>query len=122
MATDIELVSTALADFDKVAAGLAILEKNYKGILYDVETSSGMAMAKASRVALRNPRYEIERIRKSVKAPLISIGKKLDGEAARITAEILKLEDPIQEQIKNEEERIERERQAAIDTENERIA
>jgi colicin import membrane protein len=120
--TDIEIVQTALVEFDKVAAGLAQLETNYKGVLFDVETSGGMAVAKAARAALREPRYKIERIRKEAKAPLLAVGKKLDADAARITAEIMKLEDPIDQQIKSEEDRQEREKQAKIDAENARIA
>jgi colicin import membrane protein len=120
--TDIEQVQTALAEYDKVGAGLAQLQKTYGGVLFDVETPNGMQMAKAARLKLREPRYEIERIRKAAKAPLLAIGKRLDAEAARITTEIMKLEDPIDQQIKNEEERKERERQAKIDAENARIA
>lgn len=122
MSTDIEQVQTALAEYSKVDAGLAQLEKTYKGIVFDVETTSGMELAKAARLVLRQPRYEIERIRKAAKAPLLAIGKRLDAEAARITTEIMKLEDPIDQQIKNEEDRKERERQAKIDAENARIA
>jgi colicin import membrane protein len=122
MATDIEQVTTALAEYDKVGAGLALLEKTYGGVLFDVETPKGMELAKAARQVLRAPRYEIERIRKAAKAPLLAIGKRLDAEAARITTEIMKLEDPIDQQIKNEEDRKERERQAKIDAENARIA
>lgn len=122
MNTDIEVVTKALTDFDLVAAGLEQLNKNYKGMLFDVETPNGMAVAKAARAALRNPRYEIERIRKEAKAPLLAIGKKLDSEAARITAEILKLEEPIDQQIKNEEQRKERERLAKVEAEQKRIA
>jgi hypothetical protein len=81
-----------------------------------------MAMAKAARQVLRQPRYDVERIRKDAKAPLLAIGKKLDVEAARITAEIMKLEEPINQQIKNEEDRKEREREAAAAAEAARLA
>lgn len=120
MSTDIELVGKALADFDAVAAGLEQLNKTYKGVLFDVETYSGMELAKASRAVLRRPRYEIERIRKEAKAPLLAIGKKLDAEAARITGEILKLEEPIDLQIKSEDERKDREKLAVLAAEQKR--
>lgn len=120
MSTDIELVGKALAEFDTVAAGLEQLNKTYKGMLFDVETYSGMELAKASRAVLRKPRYEIERIRKEAKAPLLAIGKKLDAEASRITAEILKLEEPIDQQIKSEEARKENEKLAALAAEQKR--
>lgn len=110
MTTDIETVTTALADFDKIAAGLAALTKNYGGVLYDVQTTAGMEAAKAARATIRKPRYEIESIRKGAKAPLLAIGKRLDSEAARITVELMKLEEPIDTQIKTEEGRKEREK------------
>ena len=118
MTTDIETVTTALADFDRVAAGLAALTKNYAGVLYDVQTTSGMEAAKLARATVRKPRYEIETIRKGAKAPLLAIGKRLDSEAARITVELMKLEDPIDAQIKAEEGRKEREKaeRAAAET------
>ena len=122
MSTDIELVQTALVEFDRVGAGLAQLQKNYAGMLYDVETPNGMTMAKAARQAVRQPRYDVERIRKEAKAPLLAIGKKLDAEAARITTELLKLEEPIDQQIKNEESRKERERAEAAAKEAARVA
>jgi colicin import membrane protein len=118
--TDIELVTKALSDFDSVAAGLAQLEKTHKGVLFDVETHGGMELAKAARALLRKPRYEVENIRKAAKAPLLAIGKKLDAEAARITTAILALEEPIDQQIKNEEQRKERERIAKIEAEQKR--
>lgn len=121
MTTDIETVTTALADFDKIAAGLAALTKNYGGVLYDVQTTAGMEAAKAARATIRKPRYEIESIRKGAKAPLLAIGKRLDSEAARITVELMKLEEPIDTQIKTEEGRKEREKAERIAAETARV-
>lgn len=118
---DIELVTKALTDFDKVAVGLAQLEKNFKGVLYEVDTAKGMEHAKAARQVLRQPRYDIERIRKEAKSPLLAIGKKLDDEAKRITAAIVALEDPIDLQIKSEEQRVDNERKAKMEAEQKRI-
>lgn len=119
---EIELISTALVNFDRVSAGLALLTKNYQGVLYEVDTTMGMAHAKAARKAIRDPRYEVERVRKGAKAPLIALGKRLDAEATRITNALLTLETPIQEQIEAEETRKEAEKQAAADAEVDRIA
>lgn len=120
--TELELIGTALQSFDRVAAGLALLEKNYKGVLYEVDTSMGMTHAKAARQAIRGPRYDLEKIRKDAKAPLLSLGKRLDSEAARITNALLELENPIHQQIKYEEDRIEQEKLAAAVAEATRIA
>lgn len=122
MSTELTEVSKAVAEFDRVGAGLAGLSKQYKGVVYEVTTGKGMEEAKAARVAIREPRYEIERIRKAAKAPILALGKKLDKEAERITSELLRLESPIDEQIKAEEERKERERQAKIEAEQKRVA
>ncbi len=105
MNTDLQIIERALVEFSAVEAGLAVLRNDYANVVYDVATTAGMNDAKAARVALREPRYEIERIRKSAKAPLLALGKKLDSDAARITAEIEKLEGPIDAQIKAEEGR-----------------
>lgn len=120
-ATALTVVASAIAEFDRVAAGIAALKEKYAGVVYDVTTTVGMAEAKAARLAVRQPRYDIERIRKSAKAPILSLGKELDGEAARITAEIEAIESPIDEQIKNEEARKEAERQTKIDAERNRL-
>lgn len=120
--TDIQLIETALVEFSKVEAGLQELRKQYSGVVFAVGTTKGMDDAKAARLTLREPRYEIERVRKAAKAPILAIGKKLDADAARITAEIEKLEGPIDAQIKAEEARKEAEKQAKIAAEQKRVA
>lgn len=120
--TDIQLIETALVEFSKVEAGLQELRKQYSGVVFAVGTTKGMDDAKAARLTLREPRYEIERVRKAAKAPILAIGKKLDADAARITAEIEKLEGPIDAQIKAEEARKEAETRAKIEAEQKRVA
>lgn len=121
MSAELQQVTTAVVEFDKIAAGLAELKSRYAGIVFDVTIPNGMEAAKSARQALRKPRYEIEQIRKNAKAPILALGKKLDSEAARITAEIMTIEGPIDQQIKNEEERKERERQEKIEAEHKRV-
>lgn len=122
MSTAIVEVQTAVAEFDKVAAGLAELQKKYAGVVFDVRTSKGMDEAKAARAEIREPRYEIERVRKAAKAPILKLGKELDDRAKVITSEILVIEEPIDTQIKNEEARKEAEKQAKIAAEQKRVA
>lgn len=119
--SDIDLVQTALTEFNAVEAGLQDLRQRFGGVVYDVTTDKGMAEAKEARKALREPRLKIEAIRVAAKAPILALGRKLDADAKRVTAEIAKLEDPIQAQIDNEEARKERERQAAIAVEAARV-
>lgn len=120
--TEMIAVTAAVAEFDRVAAGIADLKKKYDKVVFDVATTSGMAQAKAARLAVRQPRYEIERIRKDAKAPILALGKHLDTEAKRITTELLAIEGPIDQAIKNEEDRKERERLAKIEAERQRVA
>lgn len=122
MSTELEVVSKALVDIDAVSAGITDLRNRFSGAIFEVDTATGMDDAKAARLAIRTPRYEVERIRKAAKAPIIALGKKLDAEAARIESELLKIEGPIDQQIKAEEDRKERDRQAKIDAELKRVA
>lgn len=121
MSAELIHVQTAVAEFDKVAAGIAELKGKYAGVVYDVKTTKGLDEAKAARAAIREPRYEIERVRKAAKAPILKLGKELDSRAESITAEILEIEEPIDQQIKNEESRKENEKQAKIDAERKRV-
>ena len=122
MSTELENVTKAVAEFDKVAAGIAVLRKQYEGVVYDVTTPDGMRDAKEARNAIAKPRIEIEKIRKAAKAPILELGRKLDGEAHRITEELLAIEGPIDKQIKAEEAKIEADRQAKIKAEQDRVA
>ena len=122
MSTELTEVTKAVAEFDRVGAGLAELRKQYGNVVYDVTTTAGMNDAKVARAAIREPRYEIERIRKAAKAPILALGKKLDTEAARITSELEKLERPIDGAIKAEEDRKEAEKEARIQAELKRVA
>lgn len=122
MSTAIAEVQTAVAEFDKVAAGIAELKKLYGGVVYDVKVPKEMEAAKAARAAVREPRYEVERLRKAAKAPILKLGKDLDGRAEKITEELLAIEEPIDQQIKLEEQRKDREKQAKIEAEQKRVA
>lgn len=122
MSTSIVEVQKAVAELDRVAAGIAELKSLYAGIVYDVRTTKGMDEAKAARAAIREPRYEIEKVRKAAKAPILKLGKELDDRAKAITSEILAIEEPIDWQIKNEEARKEAEKKAKIEAEQKRVA
>jgi DNA repair exonuclease SbcCD ATPase subunit len=120
--TELEQVTTAVTAMSRVEAGLTALRAKHSGIVFDVTTTAGMESAKEARREIREPRLEVERVRKAAKAPLLALGKQLDTTAARITAELEKLEDPIDSQIKAEESRKEREREAKVQAELARVA
>lgn len=115
--TSIALVQGAMVEFDKVAAGLADLRGKYANVVFDVGTTAGMSEAKAARIAIREPRYAVDKVLKATKDPLNAIKRELDERAGHITAELLLIEIPIHEQIKAEEDR-----KAAEKAERERLA
>lgn len=119
---DIAKVETALTEFDKISAGLAELRTKHEGVVFEVKTPAGMKLATTARAEIRAPRYATETIRKAAKAPVLALGRNIDERAAWITAELLKIETPIQEQIAAEEERKETERARVENAEKERIA
>lgn len=101
----------SIDEFDRVEAGLAALESKFAGVVYnDISTKDGLAKAKADRVEIREVRYGVSAKAKSMKDPLNRLKKLIDGQADRIEARVLKIEGPIDEQIKAEEQRIEDEK------------
>jgi hypothetical protein len=75
-----------------------------------VTTAAGMKDARAARMEVRSARTELERVRKSIKEPALRRCQLIDSEAKRITAALVEIEDPIDECIKAEETRKEREK------------
>lgn len=122
---DIELIESAsneIAEYSKTEVALADLRARMANVEYDVTTTKGMAVAKADRAEVRKLRTGLEAMRKSIKAPALAHCKLIDDEAKRITAELLKLETPIDEQIKARELVLESERDAREAAEKARIA
>lgn len=104
--------ATSIDEFDRVEAGLAEMEQRFKGVVYaDISTKDGLAKAKADRVEIREVRYGVSAKAKSMKDPLNRLKKLIDGQAERIEARVLKIEGPIDAQIKAEEQRIEAEKE-----------
>lgn len=114
---DLIQVQNSVSAMEKIETGLAQMRDRFIGRTYDVTTTPGMTLAKADRAEVREVRFEVERARKAGKAPLLALGKWADQTAARITAEIFKIEAPIDNVVKAEEKRIDDEKQARIDAE-----
>lgn len=115
-------MTTAIQEYTATEAALAELAGRFKGVVFDVTTTKGMADARAGRMELRTLRTSLEDKRKEIKAPVLERGKLIDEEAKRITAALVALEEPIDQTIKAEETRKERERAAKEKAEAERIA
>lgn len=110
-----------VAEYKPVAAALINLSKQYGGIIYEVASAKGMKEAKDARKAVRGYRTSLESKRKEIKAPALQRCRDIDDEAKLITAELRKIENPINDQIKAEEQRKQREKEEAERQERERI-
>lgn len=116
------VTESPIAEYRPTEAALADLRQRYATAVFDVRKSSGMAEAKAARAELRKLRVALEAERVSIKAPALERCRQIDGEAKRINAELVSLEDPIDDQIKAEESRKEKERKQREEAELKRIA
>ena len=101
---------TTITEYSPLETALLELESKYKGVIFDVSTPKGLKEAKEARAAIRDPRFKIEKIRKELKAPALDYSRRIDAEAKDITARLVAMEDPIDAQIKEEEQRAEREK------------
>lgn len=100
LATSLTTVQTAVAGFDKIAAGIAALERAHPATLVaDAGTKDGMAILKAGYKAWSDPRKELERKRKEAKAPVIALGKHIDAFAAQLEQQLRIGEDNYYQQI-----------------------
>lgn len=113
---------TPLVKYSRTEAALADLKARHAGAKFDLTTTAGDKAARAARLELVTLRTTLEKRRKEFKAPALAFGKLIDTEAERITAEIVALETPIDQQIKADEQRRERERAEAARIEAERVA
>lgn len=110
-----------IVEYSKTQAVLGDLRQRYEGVVYPVMTAKGMIDARKARAEIREWRTGLEKERIRIKAPALERSRLIDSEAKRITAELVKLEDPIDDQIKTEEDRKEKERLAKEEAEKGRI-
>lgn len=114
--------ASSIVEFDKTAAALADLKQRYSGLVLDLAVRENMQVALKGRAELRGYRVTLEKTRVDVKADVLARGRAIDTEAARITAELLALEEPLDALIKAEEDRKENERKEAERKDLERVA
>lgn len=122
MDTEVTVQLTSIAEYSKTAVALADLRERYKGVIFDVTTREGLQTAIKGRAELRGYRVALEKTRVEIKAPALKRAQEIDSEARRITAELLALETPIDDQIKSDERRKIAEAEAKIKAEQERLA
>jgi colicin import membrane protein len=118
----LEQPSTAIAEYSPTAAALAVLRARLENVAYDVSTTKGLDIAKKDRAEVRGLRTALEAKRVELKAPALERSRLIDAEAKALTAELVALEKPIDDQIKAEERRKEVEKAAREQAEREAAA
>ena len=113
--------SYQITEYSTTTAALEILRAKYAAP-FDVSTSKGMSQAREARAEIRGYRTALEKLRVELKAPALERTRLIDAEAKRITAELLQIEEPISQQIKDEEARKEAEREEKRKVESLRLA
>lgn len=113
--------TTAIQEYSKTDAALADLSQRFRSVVFDVSTTKGLSDATQSRAEIRGYRTSLEKTRKEIKEPALERCRLIDAEAKRITAALVELEEPIDEQIKKEEARKEAIKAAEAEKEASRI-
>ena len=114
-------INTEIKEYSPTAAALAELRQKYEKAVYDTSTIAGMAKAVAARRELREVRVNLEKLRKELKAPALERSRLIDAEAKALTTQIEAMEEPIDKQIKAEEQRKAEERAERDRIERERV-
>lgn len=112
----------AIVRFSKTEAALSDLRTRFKDAKFDLATTKGDTAARQARKELVSLRTGLDKRRKELKAPAVEFSRKIDSEAQRLTAAIVELEEPIDQQIKADEQRREDERVARLRAEEERVS
>lgn len=120
--TALAVVTQSITEIHAFEAGIAELERQYKGVVFKVDTAEGMEDACKARVAIRKPRYAIQKLAKEAKATLNELKKGVDDQAEGYIARISAVEDPVHEQITNEEKRKAAEKETKRLAEQARVA
>ncbi|CAN5300734.1 hypothetical protein BH10PSE16_BH10PSE16_01320 [soil metagenome] len=108
----IALLQQTIDVYSDVEKLLPELHAKFHNVAFAVGTPVGMADAKAARIAVREPRYAVDKAAKAGKDTLNLLKRNLDGRALILTTGLVDLETPIHEQIKVEEDRVAAEKEA----------
>ncbi|MGH2375689.1 MAG: DUF1351 domain-containing protein [bacterium] len=115
-------VTTEIAEYSQLAAALHDLYTRHASVVHDCTTTSGMKACRAARAEIRTCRTSLEAKRKEIKAPALERCRLIDADAKRITEALLAIEEPLDAQIKSEEDAAEARREAKHKAEAERLA
>lgn len=111
-----------VTSYNPVKAAIADLEHRYKNVVFDASTTAGMSTAKAAYKDINGYSIMLEAARVKEKADSLAYGRFVDSEAKRIADQLDALRLPIKTVIDEVAKREQREREAAIKAEQDRIA
>jgi hypothetical protein len=112
-----ETIKNELAKYNVTDAAIAKLNTDYMALtVRDVFDNVGYEMVKKARIDIKKRRVEVEKTRVTLKAESLEYGRRVDGEAKRITA----LLEPIETHLIGQEKIVDDEK-ARIKAEAERI-
>jgi hypothetical protein len=103
-------VVVTVAEYQPLVVELAELKHQLAGVAYDLTDKRQEAAARADRRRCVTLRSQIQELHSQLKRPIIDRGRALDADLKRVTAAILEVETPIDQQILAHE--AERERKA----------
>lgn len=120
--TALAVVTKSIEEINAVEKTVSALEKEFKGVVYQIETTEGMREACKARATIREPRYALQKMQKEAKVPLNDLKRAIDEQAGALIERITAVEDPVHTQIANEEARKEAEKKAKAEAEEKRKA
>lgn len=112
-------IAADVATYSPTDATIAELAARFRGLSIDgIDDSEGEKAVRLARSEVRDYRTAVEKRRKALKADALAYGRAIDGEAKRITAALLEVEEPLAEEL--DAVKAERDRLAAEAEEAER--
>ena len=114
---DERVIGQALETYSPTDAAIATLRKDYGALkIAGVDDKEGFDQVHTARMHVRDLRVGIEKRRKELKADALEYGRRIDGEAKRLTALLTPIETLLKEQedwVAEEKERKKREAEEA---------
>lgn len=112
-AVNLETGTVEVEIFRQTDAALAALRDKYAE-LPSTETEGGYEFVKAGVKEITTYRTTLDAKRKEIKQPYLDAGRVIDSEAKRITAELVKIEEPLKAAKKEADEREKRKKEERI--------
>jgi len=112
---------TQVVSYNVTMAEIAVLAEKFKDVPEDLSEKKNYAIVKGAISAIKPLRGKVEKRRKELKADALAWGKKVDGEAKKITTSLLEIEAPHAKAKKDYDTRIEVEKREKALAEEKRV-